>query len=144
MNGCGSMAKISMEGLYQYEKLLAELGQDVEKMAKYAVYPAAGMVLDELKAATPRDTGDLANSEILTKFQTTEGAVYTAVVFDGYDRKGTPNSLKARAIESGTSRLPKRPFIRPTVTRIKRQVIDTIANGTDEYISKVMEGKSNG
>lgn len=138
------MAKISFDGLYQYEKLLAELGQDVEKMAKFAIYPAAGMVLDELKAATPRDTGDLMNSEKLTKFQTNERAVYTAVVFDGYDRNGTPNSLKARAIESGTSRMKKRPFIRPTVNRIKQRVIDTIAQGTDEYISKVMEGKSNG
>lgn len=135
------MAKISMEGLYQYEKLLAELGADTEKMAKYAIYPAAGEVLEALKAATPRDTGDLVNSEKLTKFQTNEGAVYTAVVFDGYDRNGTPNSLKARAIESGTSRMKKRPFIRPTVNRIKQRVIDTIAQGTDEYISKVMEGK---
>lgn len=135
------MAKISYDGLYQYEKLLAELGQDVEKMAKYAIYPAAGLVLEELKAATPRDTGDLANSEILTKFQTEEGQVYTAVVFDGYDRDGTPNSLKARAIESGTSRMKKQPFIRPTVNRIKQRVIDTIAHGTDEYIQNLMGGK---
>ena len=135
------MAKISFDGLYQYEKLLAELGQDVEKMAKYAVYPAAGMVLEELKAATPRDTGDLANSEILTKFVTDEGYVYTAVVFDGYDRKGVPNSLKARALESGTSRMPKHPFVRPTVNRIKQAVIQKIAAGTDEYISNLMEEK---
>ena len=135
------MAKISYDGLYQYEKLLGELGQDVEKMAKYAIYPAAGLVLEELKAATPRDTGDLANSEILTKFRTEEGQVYTAIVFDGYDRDGTPNSLKARAIESGTSRMKKRPFIRPTVNRIKQRVIDTIAHGTDEYIQNIMGGK---
>lgn len=138
------MAKISFDGLYQYEKLLAELGQDTEKMAKYAIYPAAGMVLEELKAATPRDTGDLRDSEILTKFVTDEGQVYTAVVFDGYDRNGVPNSLKARAIESGTSRMKKRPFIRPTVNRIKQRVIETMSAGVDEYISKVMEGKSNG
>ena len=138
------MAKISFDGLYQYEKLLAELGQDYEKMAKYAIYPAAGMVLEELKAATPRDTGDLRDSEILTKFVTKEGEVYTAIAFDGYDRNGVPNSLKARAIESGTSRMKKRPFIRPTVNRIKQRVIETMSAGVDEYISKVMEGKSNG
>ena len=135
------MAKVSFDGLYQYEKLLAELGQDVEKMAKYAIYPAAGLVLEELKAATPRDTGDLANSEILTKFRTEEGQVYTAVVFDGYDRDGVPNSLKARAIESGTSRMKKRPFIRPTVNRIKQRVIETMSAGVDEYIKNLMEGK---
>ena len=132
---------MTAKGLYQYEKLLAELGADVEKMAKYAIYPAAGEVLDALKAATPRDTGDLADSEILTHFRTEEGYVYTAIVFDGYDRSGTPNSLKARAIESGTSRMKKHPFIRPTVNSIKQRVIEKIAQGTDEYISKVMEGK---
>ena len=49
--------------------------------------------------------------------------------------------LKARAIESGTSRMKKHPFIRPTVNSIKQRVIEKIAQGTDEYISKVMEGK---
>lgn len=138
------MAKISFDGLYQYEKLLAELGADTVKMAKYAIYPAAGEVLEALKAATPRDTGDLRDSEILTKFVTKEGEVYTAIAFDGYDRNGVPNSLKARAIESGTSRMRKRPFIRPTVNRIKQRMIETMSAGVDEYISKVMEGKSNG
>lgn len=135
------MAKMTADGLYQYEKLLAELGADVEKMAKYAIYPAAGEVLDALKAATPRDTGDLADSEILTHFRTEEGYVYTAIVFDGYDRSGTPNSLKARAIESGTSRMKKHPFIRPTVNQIKAKVIEKIAQGTDEYIQNLMGGK---
>lgn len=135
------MAKISFDGLYQYEKLLAELGQDAEKMAKYAIYPAAGMVLEELKAATPRDTGDLRDSEILTKFVTDEGQVYTAVVFDGYDRDGVPNSLKARAIESGTSRMKKQPFIRPTVNRMKQRVIERMNEGANEYIENLMEGK---
>jgi len=135
------MAKISFDGLYQYEKLLAELGQDAQKMARYAIYPAAGLVLEELKAATPRDTGDLANSEILTKFVSNEGETYTAIVFDGYDRNGIPNSLKARAIESGTSRMKKRPFIRPTVNRIKQRVIETMSAGVDEYIQNLMGGK---
>ena len=135
------MAKFVADGLYQYEKLLAELGQDVEKMAKFAIYPAAGDVLEELKAATPRDTGDLRNSEVLTKFVTEGGQVYTAVVFDGYDRNGVPNSLKARAIESGTSRMKKQPFIRPTVNRIRERVIEKINDGIDEYIEKLMGGK---
>lgn len=135
------MAKISMEGLYQYEKLLAELGADTVKMAKYAIYPAAGEVLEALKAATPRDTGDLRDSEILTRFVTDEGQVYTAVVFDGYDRNGVPNSLKARAIESGTSRMKKQPFIRPTVNRIKQRVIERMNRGVNEYIENLMEGK---
>ena len=135
------MAKISMEGLYQYEKLLAELGADTVKMAKFAIYPAAGEVLDALKAATPRDTSDLRDSEILTHFVTDEGQVYTAVVFDGYDRNGVPNSLKARAIESGTSRMKKKPFIRPTINRMKQQVIERMNRGVNEYIENLMEGK---
>lgn len=135
------MAKMTFDGLYQYEKLLAELGQDVDKMARYAIYPAAGEVLQALKAATPTDTGDLRNSEILTKFVTEEGYVYTTVVFDGYDQKGTPNSLKARAIESGTSRMRKKPFIRPTVNRMRQRAVETMAAGVDEYINNLMGGK---
>ena len=110
-------------------------------MAKYAIYPAAGEVLEALKAATPRDPGDLRDSEILTRFVTDEGQVYTAVVFDGYDRNGVPNSLKARAIESGTSRMKKQPFIRPTVNRMKQRVIERMNRGVNEYIKNLMEGK---
>lgn len=136
------MAKISCDGLYQYEKLLGELGADTVKMAKYAIYPAAGEVLEALKAATPTDEGDLRDSEILTKFEDTDnGMIFTAVVFDGYDRDGVPNSLKARAIESGTSRMKKRPFIRPTVNRIRQRVIETMSAGVDEYIQNLMGGK---
>lgn len=136
------MAKISMDGLYQYEKLLGELGADTVKMAKYAIYPAAGEVLEALKAATPTDEGDLRDSEILTRFQDTDnGMIFTAVVFEGYDRDGTPNSLKACALESGTSRMTKRPFIRPTVNKIRQRVIEKIAQGTDEYIQNLMGGK---
>lgn len=135
------MAKMTFDGLYKYEQQLAELGQSVDRMAKYAIYPAAGEVIDALKAATPVDTGDLRDSEVLTRFETTEGAVYTAIAFTGYDRKGVPNVIKARVIESGSSTHPKRPFIRPTVNRMRQQVIDKIASGVDEYINNLMGGK---
>lgn len=131
------MAKISIDGLYQYEKMLGQLSISATKMAHYAIFPAAGEVLHAIKSATPTDTGDLRDSEILTRFVDEENAVYTMVVFDGYDQNGTPNSLKARALESGTSRMKKRPFIRPTINRISDQIIATMSKYVDEYITNL-------
>ena len=120
---------------------LNKLGADVEKAARYAVYPAAGMVLDELKAATPVDTGDLRDSERLTKFTSEEDAVYTEIIFDGRDRKGVANELKARVLESGSSKRRKQPFIRPTLRRVAERANQIMQEKLDEYIKNLMEEK---
>lgn len=138
-NGCGSMAKFSVDGLNQYEKMIGRLAKDIDKLAHYAVYPAAGMVLQELKARTPVDSGDLRDSEILTDFKDDFDTTFTSIVFAGYDRDGVPNSLKARTLESGRSKQYKHPFIRPTMRAVKQQCIDMISQRTDEYINKKME-----
>ena len=53
--------------------------------------------------------------------QDKNGNTNVKVGFAGYDRKGTPNALKARAMESGTSTQPKKPFLRPAINKMKRQ-----------------------
>jgi len=55
----------------------------------------------------------------------------TKIGFDGYDRKGVPNALKARAMESGTSTQPKRPFVRPAVNRVKKKAIEEMGKTLD-------------
>ena len=135
------MAKISYDGLTAYMKQLEELGADVDKAARYAVYPAAGYVLEELKAATPVDTGDLRNSERLTKFVSENDSVYTTIIFDGRDRKGVANELKARVLESGSSKRKKQPFIRPTLRRVAERANQMMRDNLDEYIKNLMEGK---
>lgn len=135
------MAKFTYTGMDKYQEQLAALSKDINKMAHYALYPAAGLMLDTLKANTPVDSGDLRDSEILTKFVDDTDETYTSIAFDGYDRKGVPNSLKARALESGTSRIRKHPFIRPTIRQINQQCVDMIDQKIQEYTEMKMEGK---
>lgn len=115
------MATIKMEGLDEYIKKLNDLGASVEGSIKRAVYPAAGMVIEAIKANTPSDTGGLRDSAALRTFKNDNGYVYTQVTFDGYDERGHPNPVKARVIESGSSTRQKHPFIRPAVNRVKAQ-----------------------
>mgnify|MGYP002515408738 FL=1 len=134
------MAKITYPGLDQYQTMLADMSKDLNKMCHYAIYPAAGLVLDTLKANTPVDSGDLRDSEILTKFVDDTDETYTTIVFDGYDSKGVPNSLKARTLESGRSNKNKHPFIRPTLRQVNQQVISMIDQKIQEYTEMKMEG----
>ena len=67
---------------------------------------------------------------------TREGFTYTKIDFAGYDRKGVPNMLKARAIESGTSHIQKKPFVRPTVRRVSKMAEFMMDKAVNEYLSK--------
>lgn len=132
------MPKFEATGLEGYIKQLSGLGANVAGAIRKAVYPAAGMVIEAIKANTPHDTGDLQDSLILTKFQDDAGFIYTEVVFEGYDRKGVPNALKARAIESGTSKMKKKPFVRPAVNRIKGAALIEMERNFDAIIKEMM------
>ena len=133
------MAKIEFKGIEAYQKRLAQLGRRSESICKYAVYDAAGAVIEAIKENTPVDTGDLRDSIVLTPMKNTDGFVHTKVDIVGYDRKGVPNMLKARALESGTSRLPKKPFIRPAVRRVEQLAQFLMEKSLDEMISKIMK-----
>jgi len=135
------MAKITFEGFEEYRKQLEKLGASVEGIIKYACYDAAGMVADAVKAATPVDSGDLQSSIGLTPYRNEDGYIYTKVVFDGYDRKGAPNSVKARVLESGSSTRPKHPFIRPAVNRVKSAAEFSIEMKLDEKLKELMKGR---
>ena len=132
------MAKIDFRGIDEYAKQLAALGADAEGICKYAVYDAAGMVIEAIKANTPTDTGDLRQSAALTPFKNDKGFIYTQVVFDGYDSKGAPNALKANALESGTSTRAKQPFIRPAVNRVKSAAEFSIDMALNKKINEIM------
>jgi len=133
------MAKITFDGFDDYIKELTGLEVNVEAAIKEAVYPAAAMVIEEIKANTPVDSGDLQNAFYLKKFEDKEGYVYTKVDVWGYDEKGVPNMLKARALESGTSRMTKRPFIRPAVNRVKSAAEAEIGRNFDQIISRIFK-----
>ena len=136
------MATVKFEGLDEYISKLGKLGTDVEGMCKRAVYPAAGIVIEEIKRSCPvsfPDGGDLRDSAALIRYENKDGFIFTQVVFDGYDRKGVPNALKANVYESGSSKQPKRPFIRPAVKRVKLAAEMVIA----QEFEKICEEKMN-
>lgn len=142
MNGCGSMAKITFKGLDDYRARLAKLEDiEFEGICKEAIYPAAGRVLEAVRDNTPVDSGDLRDSLRLSRFRDKNGYFYTAVYFDGYDRDGTPNPLKARVLESGSSKQKKHPFIRPAVNSVKEEVNRMIGEGVDAAIERRMNDK---
>ena len=135
------MATIEFKGIEAYEKQIAALGnkKNVESMCKYSIYDAAGMVADEIRKETPVDTGDLRDSVKLETMVTRDGMTYTKVDFAGYDRDGTPNMLKARVIESGSSHVQKKPFVRPTVKRVSKMAEFMMDKAVNDYLSKFMK-----
>lgn len=133
------MAKFEVQGLDEYIAKLKNLGASVEGSCKRAVYPAAGMVIEAIKANTPADTGGLRNSAALKTFQNENGFIYTEVTFEGYDERGHPNPVKARVLESGSSTRQKHPFIRPAVNRVKAQATAMIASEFEKICEEKMK-----
>lgn len=135
------MAKIEFPGIGEYQKLLAGLGASAEGVCKYAVYDAAGVVIDEIKARTPVDSGDLRDSTALTRFENKDGFIYTKIDWPGYDSKGTPNRIKARVLESGSSTRQKHPFIRRAVNAVRTRALSLIEFNLDKKINEIMNNK---
>ena len=132
------MAKIEFSGIDEYIRKLEALGANVEGICKYAVYDAAGMVVEAIKDNTPVDTGALRESAALKPFQNKDGYIYTQVVFEGTDERGHPNPVKARVLESGSSTRQKHPFIRPAVNRVKRAAELSIETALQKKIDQII------
>ena len=85
-----------------------------------------------------KPTGDLLASFGISKMQQDKDGFNVKIGFDGYDRNGVSNQLKARAMESGTSVLRKRPFVRPAINKTKNQAIAKMGEVIDEEIARIM------
>ena len=133
------MAKMSVSGLDEYIDKLSKLGSKMPEVAKRAVQAGVNPLADEVRKQLEKSlqgskfsTGDLLDSLGVTPVGVDKNGVYNAKVgFSGYDRKGVPNALKARAMESGTSRQPKKPFMRPAVNRAKKRVLEEMGKSID-------------
>lgn len=152
------MAKMTIKGIDEYALKLSKLGQDSIEISKKVVLAGANPVADEIRKeliANIRDpapagisdngkivkqnygksTGDLLDSfGIAPPALDRKGNTNTKIGFEGYDSKGVPNALKARAMESGTSTLRKRPFVRPAVNRMKKKAIQEMGKKLEEEI----------
>lgn len=159
------MAKMEIKGLTEYANMLDKLGANAPEITKKVVYTGAGVVADEIKKRLQENlndpayvgkgsgelgvkstmlsgrqgqTGDLLASFGVSPIQVDrDGNTNAKIGFEGYDSKGVPNALKARAMESGTSKLKARPFVRPTVNAVKGKVQQVMGKKLEEEISKI-------
>ena len=133
------MATISFKKGDDYA-LKSRLAAQSDEVAKKAIYQGAKVVADKISSGIPKDTGDLEKSFGITPIERDKDGNWNAKIgFDGYDSKGVPNQLKARAIESGTSKIQKRPFVRPAVnaTKTKAVVVKKIIDEETEKNNEV-------
>ena len=133
-------ATIDFTALTEFAVKLENLGSTGDEIAKKAVYEGAGILADAVRSNLTAvikgpSTGDLLASLGIAPIRSGGGCADTSVGFDGYDSKGVPNAVKARAKESGTSKQKATPFVRPAVNQAKGAALRKI----DEVIQKEIE-----
>lgn len=146
------MAKFEMQGVLETAQMWQRLAEQSESVAKEAVGAGAMILADEIahnleasiaKGARGREksgyklTGDLQRGLGVTKVLPNRTGGFNAKVgFDGYGSDGRPLPLIARAMESGTSKQEKRPFIRPAVASAESRVQEAMKNVIEKAIEK--------
>ena len=141
------MAKMTIKGTDELELQLSKLGTMSTKITKDVVMAGAQPVADEIRKGLQANLqgskyskGDLLGSLGITPPDVdSQGNVNTKIGFDGYDSEGVANQLKARVMESGTSKIKKRPFVRPAVNRSKKKALEAMQKKFDEEIEIIIE-----
>lgn len=159
------MAKITFPGLADYELMLSKLEDGSEEIIGKAVYAGAGIVADAIKSSiqslpivrgygtdsnplpggvTSAQKAGLIDGLGISRMQDDAGYLNVKIGFDGYNNtrtekypQGQPNQLVARGVESGTSWKQKKPFVRPAVTKSRKQAENTMAKIIDEELEKL-------
>lgn len=141
------MAKFTISpNMELYEKRLAKCGAAILGICKYSSYDAADMVINEIKKNCPvgddtkRNNAHLRDSFKLSKFKSVNGFVRTKVVCEGYDDKGVPQALKARALESGATAHGKYAFIRKSVEAVQGRAIQSMEKNLNKKIDEIVNG----
>lgn len=138
------MAKFVAKAAEEYAIKLSRLaGADQRAIAGKAIYEAADIVADEVRSRLQSvikgpSTGALAASLGIAKMVETGDGYNVKIGFSGYDSKGVPNLLKARVMESGSSKQTKRPFMRPAVNATKGAAVKKMGEIIDEEIARIM------
>lgn len=141
------MARFEINGLDDVIKQIEKAGKRVVPICKMSVYEGAGIVADAVreelqKALSGESTGDLEASLGIQEIQDTGSRVETAVGFAGYDRKGVPNTLKARVINSGRSDTAhkKTRFISKAIRRASVPASAKMSEVAREELTKELGG----
>ena len=140
------MARIRFSGLEDYERQLSQLQRGTDEIAGKAIYAGAETVADAIKQniqGLPSKTGTTRQGLLegfgIAPLQDDSGYLNVKIGFDGYNAKGVPNALMARVFESGTSKVPKHPFVRPAINSSRKQAEAKMAEVLDAEINKIMD-----
>lgn len=158
------MARMTVKLGDDYVVKLEAAGAKSEEMAIMAIEAGAGIVTNEIRknltanindpeSASRRGdvafknfynktSGSLLEALGITPVDRDEAGTLQAKIGFGdpdYDPKGVPNVLKVRVMESGSSTIRKRPFIRPAVNATKKAAKDEMQRVINEELKKIME-----
>lgn len=157
------MARLDFKGLDEYLAKLGTVEKDTTGLCKRALYDGAAVLADAVRSevqslsVTDRNTDPQAVFEYerdglldglgIAKMKDSNGYIYTRVDFDGYNRmkskkypQGHPNSMIARAINSGTSKRPKNAFMARAVKKAKAGAESAMKNRFDADLEQIMKG----
>lgn len=131
----GVMADLQKAAGLQLDKEAAE------RILNAGLSIAADQVRSELKRVQSDEaTGQLLDSLGITPIKMDQDGNWNGKVgFDGYDRDGVPNQLKARVMESGTSKRKKRPFIRPALNKCQQAAAEAMIKAGEEIVKERLE-----
>ena len=122
---------------------LSRLATGSDEIAEKAIYEGAKVIADKIKSNLEGVLSAEATGELVASFGVTpitkdsEGNFNCKIGFDGYGTDGVANQLKARVLESGSSKQQKRPFVRPAVNATKKQVVAKMGEVITEEIQKL-------
>lgn len=112
-----------------------QIRKNLEANIKDPAYAGKGNSESPVKKNYGKSSGDLIDALGISPASIDrKGVINAKVGFKGYDSKGVPNALKARAMESGTSKLRKRPFVRPAVNKTKGKCLEEMQKAFDTEI----------
>lgn len=139
------MAKITIFAgqnfVIRLRQLPVAMSGAIEKMA---IYEGAKITMDEIKkemasSFKTRTEGGLQDSIGIAPMQHGDDGWNAKIGFDGYDKEGVANAMKARVLESGSRKRKKHPFIRPAVNRVKEKAQDAMKKIIEDELKKAMK-----
>lgn len=159
------MAQIEFIGIDDYFKRLDKLGKHSTGLCKRALYDGAAEIANAVREevnALPTSDRDAKKGDPqpileyekqglqeglgVAKMKDDNGFIHTRIDFDGYNRlkskkypQGHPNSMIAMAINSGTSKRKKNPFMSRAVAKAKANANAAMAARMDADINELMK-----
>ena len=156
------MARLDFVGIDEYLAQLKELGDKANGICKRALYDGAAVLADAVRAEVealpttdrnedPQGVFEYEKQGLLegmgiAKMKDEDGRISTRVDFDGYNRmkskkypNGHPNSMIARAINSGTSKRKKNPFMSRAVKKARERANKAMSARMDSDINNIMK-----